>query len=140
MDDRLYLSILSELKFIASVGENEFLNTVSGHVEPKNIITSTYRAIQYPNETGKSSAEYCRNVIIKALQLLKSYEDKRESVQYITQIRQYIKKAQDGIKNLKATHSQNNMAYALFDTIDINITERLKSQVPEKKKSESCSN
>ena len=121
MNDRDYLVVLSELKFIASVKPDEFLNTQTGYTEQKTILSTFIRFFKYPDENGKKTAEYCRAVIIKALNLLEMYDKKDESDVYKKQIVQYIMDAREGIRNLKKTHSNNNLAYALFDTIELKI-------------------
>lgn len=121
MNDRDYLSVLAELKFIASVKPDEFLNIQTGYTEQKNLLSSVIRFFRFPDENGRKTAEYCRTVITKALFLLETYEKKDDSEVYRKHIVQYIADAREGIKNLKKTHISNNLAYALFDTIELRI-------------------
>lgn len=126
MNDVQYLTTMSELKFISSVGENQFVNLTSGIIENKNYLTCFSRQIWYKQETGLASAKYCRDVIIKAFTLLEKYNGMENMDEYVKTIKQYINDAKIGMDNLKKTHGLNNMAFAMFDSISVAIQQKLK--------------
>jgi hypothetical protein len=95
-------------------------------VENKNIYTTAVRGVFYRQETGKSSAAYCCNVIARSLKLLDKYKNIQGADEFVNIIRQYILEAKEGITHLKNTHKDNNLAYALFDIAIVTINQRLK--------------
>lgn len=125
MNDNSYLTTMAELKFISQVGDDEFLNTRTGTIESKNFITNAIRAIRFPAENGKCTAQYCRNVVLKGLDLYDKYVEAEES-EYVKTIRNYIMDARGGIERLKKTHSTNTMAYTLFEAIQVCIDQRVR--------------
>lgn len=124
MNDRDYLTTMAELKFISQVGDDEFLNTKTGMIESKNIFNNIIRAVRFPTENGKCTAEYCRNVVLKGLDLYDKYVH-AEECEYVKTIKNYIMDARDGIERLKKTHSTNTMAYTLFEAIQVCIDQRI---------------
>jgi len=124
MNDSEYLTTMAELKFISQVGDDEFLNTKTGTIESKNVVTNVLRAIRFPNENGKCTAQYCRNVVLKGIDLYDKYV-KSEEIEYVKTIKKYILAAREGIERLKKTHSTNTMAYTLFEAIQVCIDQRL---------------
>lgn len=130
MNDQEYLNIMSELKFIGSIGDNQFINLTSMTIENKNLLTSALRELRkywYNTESGsgQASARYCRDVIVKALKLYDRYTKEANMTEFARTIRKYIITAKIGMEHLKQTHFHNNMAYALFDTIIVTIEQRL---------------
>lgn len=124
MNDSDYLTTMAELKFISGVGDNEFLNTRTGTIESKNIVNNVIRAFRYPTENGKSTAQYCRNVILRGLELYDKYVQSDET-KYVETIKKYILDAREGIERLKITHATNTMAYTLFDAIQVCIDQKI---------------
>lgn len=134
MNDDEYLLVMADLKFISSVGENQFINLTNQSIENKNFFTQSIRRYYYRNETGQSTAKYCRAVIVRALKLYDKYVKEQNMSEFTQTIRKYIICAKIGIDHLKQTHSTNNMAYAIFDSIIVTIQQRLniKPDVAEK--------
>lgn len=124
MNDKDYLTTMAELKFISQVGDEEFLNTKTGTIESKNVFNNVLRAIRYPTESGKCTAEYCRNVVLRGLDLYDKYVEAEEQ-EYVKTIRKYIMDAKEGIDRLKSTHSTNTMAFTLFEAIQVCIDQRI---------------
>lgn len=125
MNDIQYLTTMSELKFISSVGENQFLNLTSGIIENKNYLTCISRQIWYKHETGPATAKYCRDVIIRAFTLLEKYSGMKDMDEYVKTIKKYINDAKIGMDHLKQTHGSNNMAFAMFDSISVAIQQKI---------------
>ena len=125
MNDNDYLTTMAELKFISQVKEDEFLNTKTGMIESSNLFNKIMRGIRFPTETGKCAAQYCRNVVIKGLNLYDKYVEAKE-MEYVKAIRKNIMDAYGGIERLKKTHSTNTMAYTLFEAIQVCIDQRIK--------------
>jgi len=126
MNDTDYLTIMSELKFIGSVGEGQFLNSTTGKIENKNVITCLIRSFSYPTETGQTSAKFCMHVISKALRLLDKYSKLEGADEYVKMIKNYILNAKKSIGHLKETHADNHLAYATFDSIIVTISQCIK--------------
>lgn len=122
MNDQEYLTIMSELKFIGSVGENQYINLSTFTIENRNVYNIIMRKLWYKNESGLSTAKYCRDVITRALNLLKRYE--KDSI-YTKTIQSYITDALVGMNNLKTVHEGNHMAYAMFDSISVAISQKI---------------
>lgn len=128
MNDQEYLNIMAELKFIGSIHDNQFINLTSKSIENKNLLTSALRELRkywYNTESGQASAQYCRDVIVRALKLYDKYTKEPGLTEFAKTIRKYIISAKIGMEHLKQTHFHNNMAYALFDTIIVTIEQRL---------------
>jgi hypothetical protein len=126
MEDREYITVMSELKFISKVGDGEFLNIQAGTIESSHWINKGYRKIMFPNETGYATAEYCKNAILKALKLLTKYEEYDNADEYVNKIKKYMIDTRDAIERLKKTHSNNTKAFTLFDTVQVCIDQRIK--------------
>lgn len=127
MDDRDYISIIADLKFIAQVQDNEYLNTKSGMTEPKNWINSVIRGLKYPGENGKSAAEYCKKAICRGLDLHTKYINTENSEHYVNKIKENILDAKQAIARLKKTHQTNNLAVATFEAIEARIDQHFES-------------
>uniref|UniRef100_A0A6C0JWD5 Uncharacterized protein n=1 Tax=viral metagenome TaxID=1070528 RepID=A0A6C0JWD5_9ZZZZ len=125
MNDGDYLCVMSELKFIGSVKEGQFLNSTTGRIENKNILSCLVRQFMYPQETGQTSAKFCMNTTAKALKLLSKYKNIQGSEEYVKIIIKYITDAKIGMTHLKETHSDNNLAYAIFDFAITNIIQTI---------------
>lgn len=133
MNDQQYLTVMSKLKFISSVGENQFLNVTGGYTENKNVFTrgirKLYNLYYKQTETGIATAIFCRDVILDAFKLLDKYtickERHSENHQWAKTIQRYIEEANIGITHLKETHKSNNYAYALFDSLNVAIAQRI---------------
>ncbi len=128
MNDQEYLNVMSELRFISSVGEGQFINLTTGQIENKNLLTRTIRKFYYKTESGPATAKYCNGVILRAFKLLDRYtcdKDKHSDThEYAKTIQRYIEEAKIGMDHLKETHKDNNMAFAIFDTIAVAIVKR----------------
>jgi len=127
VDDAEYLTVMSELKFISQVGEDEFINTKTGMIEQKNIIRRAIRGLFHPQETGKSASKYCKLAIVRGLNLLSKYEKIEDAEEYVKTIKQYILEACEGIERLKHTHSDNTFSVTVFDSIITCVNQRLKT-------------
>lgn len=125
MDDQEYLSIMAELRFIGSVGENQFLNCTTGKIVSKNIFSCVSRQIWYKQENGQTCSRYCKNVIIRALRLYDKYKEIEGMSEYIKSIKKYIEDAKIGMEHLKNTHANNTLAFATFDSIIDCIKQRI---------------
>lgn len=125
MDDQEYLIVMAKLKFIGSVGENQFINLSTESIQDKNVFSMAVRKIWYKTENGQTCARYCRGVIVDAFKLLDRYANLPHLVEYSKTILKYIWEAKQGIDNLKATHSTNTMAYAMFDSITVGILQKI---------------
>ena len=125
MNDQEYLTIMAELKFIGSVGENQYINLTNGSIENKNIYNNMIRKIWYKTENGQATARYCRDVIVKAFKLLDRYVAQENMIEYAKTIQKYIMTAKIGMDHLKETHHTNNMSFAIFDSITVAIVQKL---------------
>jgi len=129
MNDHEYLCVMAKLKFIGSVGDNQYINLVNNTIENKNFYTMVVRKIWYKLENGQSSAKYCRDVIIESFKLLDKYVGLPHMTEYAKTIQKYIWEAKIGIDHLKETHSANTMAYSMFDAITVGILQKMGEQV-----------
>lgn len=126
MNDKEYLEIMAQLKFIGSVKEGQFLNRTTGKIEQKNYYTRLVRGLVYRQENGQTCAFYCQDVVARALKLLDKYKGIQGEDEFVTLIKQYISEAKVGIAHLRDTHEENNLAFAAFDSIIVRINQRLK--------------
>lgn len=129
MNDQEYLIVMAKLKFIGSVGENQFINLVNCSIENKNFYTMVVRKIWYKMENGQSTAKYCRDVIVESFKLLDKYVGLPHMTEYAKTIQKYIWEAKIGIDHLKETHASNTMAYAMFDSITVGILQKMGEHV-----------
>ena len=132
MNDQEYLNVMAELNFIASVGENQYINLTTKQIENRNVFNWALRKWYYnwnhKIEDGTETAKYCRNVVLSAFKLLDRYtcsKDKHaEMHEYAKTIQNYILEAKRGMDNLKETHKGNFMANAIFISISVAIVQR----------------
>lgn len=114
--------IISKLKFIGFIQEDEKIDVRNMNLQPNNIVTKIYRTFIYPNDR-EGTYDFIKRTIERAIEIIEFYQDKDQLLCRI--IINDLIKARQGISNLKYSYKEDKKFCC---DLDVRI-ERINSKI-----------
>lgn len=114
--------IISKLKFIGYIQEDEKIDVRNMNLQPNNIVTKIYRTFIYPNDR-EGAYDFIKRTIERAIEIIEFYQNKDCLLCRI--IINDLIKARQGIHNLKYSY-KNDKKFCC--DLDVRI-ERIDSKI-----------
>lgn len=96
--------IISKLKFIGYIQEDEKVDIRNMNLQPNNIMTKIYRTIIYPNDR-EGTYDFVKRTVERAIEIIEFYHDKDRIL--CSSIISDLVKARQGISNLKYSYKDD---------------------------------
>jgi len=126
--DRDVQDIVSKLKFISKIKEDEILDVKSETLMEKGWITTGYRTIFARKECRKGALDFFRDVTNQALEKISNYLDKDGEFYYnvSAMIFSVLKESKDGIQNYQKTYKDDKMYVSEIETFLLLLETKIK--------------
>lgn len=105
--------VVSRLRFISKIKENEIVDVQSVRTMPKGIATSVYRTVYHPDESRKRTLNFFQENIKLAIKYYKESSNEKERML----IKGSLEQCQEGIKNHIKTYLQDTMHVSEVETM-----------------------
>lgn len=96
--------IISKLKFIGYIQEDEKVDVRNMNLQPNNLLTKIYRTFLYPNDR-EGTYDFIKRTVERAIEIIEFYQDKDQLLCKI--IINDLMKARQGINNLKYSYKDD---------------------------------
>jgi len=125
MDNREFIQVLADLKFISSVKNGDVMYIADRVVVPRSIFTTLYRKYMCENENGKNTAEFYASTLNRAYGLINKYKKMEGSNKFVDHLISQIKEVRVAVDENKKTYKKYPYIDACFDAIKIDIDRAL---------------
>ena len=118
--------VISRLKFIGKINKGEKINTLHMFVQPSGICTTISRTFIH-QDNRMNTLNFCRDTIHRSFELLITFERSSDSADLLlyNNMVQDLKKAINGLNNLKLTYISDTKFCCDMDTMIEDITSRI---------------
>ena len=118
--------VISRLKFIGKINNGEKINTLHMYVQPSGLCTTISRT--FINQDNRmNTLNFCRDTIQRSFELLITFERSENQTDNLlyTNVVHDLKKAINGLNNIKLTYISDTKFCCDMDTIIQDITSRI---------------
>lgn len=127
MDNRDFITVLADLKFLSSVKEGEVMYVNDRVVVPRSIFTTLYRKYWSDGENGKNTADFYVKTLNKSYHLISKYKQNNGYEKYVEHLIKQIKEVRHAVEANKITYKHYPFIDACFDAIMIDIDRSLEN-------------
>lgn len=127
MDNREFVKVLADLKFIAGVKKGEIMYIAGRTVAPRTIFSTLYRKYYLKGESGQDTATFITRTLTQTYRMLKKYREMDNAEKYVQHLVDHVKDVRTAIDELRCTYEEHSYIVACFDAIKIEIDQELES-------------